>query len=243
MKLLMAHRILGLVFGYLGMAAAATMVSWPGPVSADFWFWCGACLVGEVLWIRLPLGQATGSMASCFHFAVVLLLPRGHAMAITALTGAFAETVFMRKPPLRVLFNAAQAALAVGGASLAYGALGGGAKDLPSLLYGFQLLPFVGAAIVYFVVNTGSVSWAVALSEGLSTWNAWKRNFGTRFELVSAGALISLGALLASHYALVGPGGTLLVVLPLLVALESYRRYSQRRAGLPAHTDEARDAA
>jgi MASE9 len=243
MKRLMAHRILALVFGALALATVATMMSWSGPPGRGFWFWFIACFAGELLWIRLPLGQATDSMASCFHFATLLLLPRGHAMAIAALSGGLAETAVLRKPPLRVIYNASQASLAVGLASLAYHGLAGGQHDLPAMLYSSRLLPFIAAAAAYYLVNTGSVSLAVALAENVRPWSAWKRNFGTRYDALTAGAVISLGALLASHYALTGATGTLLVVLPLVIAYEGLRLYTQRR-GRPSSTpEEERDAA
>jgi hypothetical protein len=242
MKALTAHGIVVMVCGTAILSLAAMFASWSGPVGPDFWFWCGACLVGELLWIRLPMGQATTSLASCMHFAALLLLTRGQAMVIVALTGVVAETLFLRKPPLRVLFNASQATLAVGAASLAYRALGGGGSEVSTLLYDFRLLPFAAAAVAYFVINTGSVSCAVGLSEGCSPWAAWRRNFGTRHDLLSCGAIMSLGALLASHYALAGPTGTLLVVLPLLFAHEAYRIVMRRRLD-PADREAERDAA
>ena len=92
-------------------------------------------------------------------------------------------------------------------------------------------------------MNTGSVSLAVAMSENVRWWAAWKQNFGTRYDALTAGAVISLGALLASHYALTGATGTLLVVLPLVIAYEGLRLYTIRRSR-PASEDEAsRDAA
>jgi hypothetical protein len=243
MKRLAAHRVLALVFGAFALAMFAIGRSWSEPLGRDFAFWSMACIVGEVLVVRLPMGRATNSFASCMHFAVLLLLPRGQAMAMVGLTGAFAEAVFLRKPPLRVLFNASQASIAVGAASLVYAMLGGGRASVSSLLYGFELLPFAGAAAVYYVINTGAVSLAVALSEGVSPWSAWRRNFGTRYQLLGVGGLISLGALLASHYAVTGAGGTLIVLLPLLLVHEGYRHYSKARLEAPGPSEAERDAA
>lgn len=243
MKRLTAHRVLALVFGALFLASFAIGRSWSEPLGRDILFWSVACFVGEVLWVRLPMGQATNSFASCMHFAVLLILPRGQAMAMVALTGMAAEAMVLRKPPLRVLFNASQASLAVGAASLAYTLLGGGRASVPALLYGFDLLPFAGAALAYYVVNTGAVSCAVALSEGVSPWIAWKRNFATRYQVLIVGGLISLGALLASHYAVTGMGGTLIVLLPLLLVHEGYRHYCASRLEPSAPKDAERDAA
>jgi len=148
----------------------------------------------------------------------------------------------LRKPPLRVIYNSSQATLAVGCASLVYHGLAGG-HDLPGMLYGSRLFPFVAAALAYYLVNTGSVSLAVALSENVRPWAAWKRNFGTRYDALTAFAVISLGALLASHYALTGATGTLLVVLPLVLAYEGLRLYTVRRTRHSSTPEEERDAA
>lgn len=243
MKRLNAYRVLAMVFGTLFLASFAIGRSWSEPLGRDLLFWSVACFVGEVLWVRLPMGQATNSFASCMHFAVLLLLPRGQAMAMVALTGAAAEALVLRKPPLRVLFNASQASLAVGAASVAYTFLGGGRASVPTLLYGFDLLPFAGAALAYYVVNTGAVSCAVALSEGVSPWTAWQGNYATRYQALAVGGLTSLGALLASHYAVTGVGGTLIVLMPLLLVHEGYRHYCAGRLEPTTAIDAERDAA
>jgi hypothetical protein len=220
----------------------STWSAWPGPATPDFWIWFAMCLAGELLWVRLPVGQATVSMASCFQFAALLLLPRGHAMALAGLSTVLAESTVMRKAPLRSVYNGAQAALSVGAAGLALAAFEG-AKNVTDMVYGFQPLPLLAAALLYFAINTGTVSLAVSVSERISPWRAWRTNFGNRYELLSNGTLFSLGALLASHYATNGVKGTLLVVFPILVAHESYRRYHRAADAAAAAAANASNAA
>src|SRR2546430_17639932 len=62
--------------------------------------------------------------------------------------------------------------LATGLASLVYSRLGG-SVSLES--FEFTLVPFVGLVVTFFVVNKGSVSLAVSLSNGLSVREAWGR--------------------------------------------------------------------
>src|SRR5262245_14939951 len=109
MKRLMAHRVHALVFGALALATLATATSWSGTPERSSCFWCIAGIAGKLRRLRLPPGQATDSMASCFHFATLLLLPCGQAMAITALSGGLAESLVLRKPPLRVIYTSSQA--------------------------------------------------------------------------------------------------------------------------------------
>jgi hypothetical protein len=94
----------------------------------------------------------------------------------------------------------------------------------------FDLVPFAVAGFAYSAVNTVAVSIAVALSEGVSPWQAWRENFASGFELVSRGALLSLGILVAVHYSLTGAAGTMLVALPLVVAHQGYVRRFERPA-------------
>jgi len=222
--------LVAMVTTTVALASIALAASWPGWPSRPLWFWMIACTVSELLWVRLPLGQATLSMSSCFNVAAILVLPRGEAMLAVAASVAIAENIFMRKPAMRVMFNSAQVALAVAAGSLAFTLLGGSAHRLGGMVATLDLLPLVAAGLVYSAVNTGAVSVAVALSEGLSPWQAWRENFATGFELIARGALISLGILVAVHYSLTGPAGTMLVALPLVLAQQGYARRPERLA-------------
>lgn len=218
------------------LAAVAIAFAWDGPVGHAFWFWVVACLVGEALWLRLPVGNATLSMGSCFNLAALLVLPLHEAMIATAFASFAVELAVMRKPPIRAVYNAGHTALAVGGAALAFRFLAGGETDLVALVTGVKLLPFVAAALVYYAINRAAVSMVVAIHEGLPALLAWRRNFGNGYELLSTGAVFSLGILLAVHYQGIGMAGTLLVVLPLVLACDGYRRFTERR---PARAEEA----
>lgn len=229
--------LLLLVAGTVGLAGAAIGCEWSGATAEAFWFWFGACLVGELLWVRLPFGQVTVSMASCFHFATLILLPREQAMLVCLLTGPVMELIVLRKPLIRAMFNGGQAALSVGAASWTLAAV---AAWRPSgdTLAGFGLLALIAAAITYFVVNSGLVSLAVALHERARFVQVWRINFGTDHELLSNGALFSLGALLASAAAAHGYSGAVLVILPLTVAFQAYRWHVQARSVCDSGTAE-----
>jgi hypothetical protein len=229
-------RVLVLVAATAALAAVVMVTQWRTPLSHHFWFWFAACLVGEMLWVRLPVGHATASMASCFHFAAMLVLPGGQAVVIAAVTGFAAELGFMKKPPVRAIFNASQAALAVAAASACLVALGteAAARDPLATLAGpisGHPLRLLAAATAYFAVNKAAVTTAVALHDRLPWARVWNANFGGWYELLANGALFSLGALLASHYSVSGIGGTLLIALPLFAIHEGYRRHMQRRSG------------
>lgn len=225
-------RTVAYVVFMVASAAAWTTLAWRGPVTGDLAFWFVASLLAELMWIRLPLGQATVSMASCVHFALLLLLPPGQTMAVVAISSGIADAVLLRKPAHRVVFNSAQSALAVGAASLALGLFGGGTQVLRDSAPALGALGLILAGLTYFVVNSGAVSGAVALTERTSLAAAWKHNFGTRYELISSAALFSLGVLLANQYLQAGPLGALVVVLPVVLAHQGYRLYMSQHAEL-----------
>jgi hypothetical protein len=224
-----------LVASTFGLAVVTTGASWSLPAPHAFWFCLAACLIGELLWVRLPAGQATVSMASCAQFAALLLLPRGPAMFVAGMSTALAELLFMRKPPIRTAFNGAQAALAVGAASwivsLGHDPRAGDAlvQQLPSqLLARWPLV--VAAAAAYVLVNTLAVSAAIALSERMSLVHAWRTNFGDRRTMLSNLALFSLGTIMAWLYATGGAVTALLVPLPLAAVYGSYPRLARAPA-------------
>jgi hypothetical protein len=222
----------------LAVAAVALSATWHGPPTASFALWVVLCALGEGMWLRLPLGNATISMAITCNFAAMLLLPRGHAMGAIALSTLVAELVFMRKQPQRALFNAAQSSLAAAAGIAVLTVLG--ASGVPRVgLEPRVVLAWVVAAAAYTAVNTAAVSFMVALEHGLRPGRVWSVNFGNPYELLSNGALFSLGALLALLAARTGPAVVVLFALPLLLAWVSYRRVLERSTLEPETEREA----
>ena len=212
--------------------AALVTLGFAGPVhiGLPLMFWFAACVVGERLWVRLPLGGATLSMAACFNFAATLLLPRADAMIAIALSTVVSERWFMRKPAHRSIFNASQSMLASAAASWVLWLLLPANASVTGALVRFEPLPMVAAAIAYAVVNTGSVACAVALCEKLSPWTAWRRLFGNGLNLSIEGASLSLGVLVAVHVTQAGLAATALALCPLVVAHQAYRMQLARTA-------------
>ena len=214
---------------FVGVTAAAAVLalasSWSGTPSDAFWFWVVACFAVELLWVRMPLGNVTLSMASACNFAALLLLPLGEAMVAAAVAGWVAETLVLRKPPARVLFNAAQTVLAMFASASALAALSGG-DSLRALLSDHRLLPLLIAAVAYTAVNYGAVSAIVAITTGIPPLEAWRKNFGSAYEQVSNAALFSIGTMIAVLYTLAGAFATVIASGPLLLAWVSYRHFT-----------------
>jgi hypothetical protein len=207
--------------------AWVVLMNWPTSWPNAFWFWLAACFAGELLWVKLPLGGATLSMASCFNYAALLVLPPAEAVLATTLATVLGERIALRKPFMKVAYNSAHTALAVAAGAALFDLASGGNRDLVMLLSKLQLAPIVLSGLAYYAINRAAVVAAIASSEGVDFFAGWKRNFGSSYEVLSAGAIFSLGALLATHYQGIGMAGTLLVALPLLLACDGLRRFNE----------------
>lgn len=228
------------------LAAVATLVSrWPDALPGEFWFWLLACVAGELMWVPLPFGRgSTASMASCFNYAALLVLPPGEALLCTAIATVLGERFGLRKPMLRVTYNTAHTVLAVAAGSWVFHALAGGTSDLVALLARLKFAPILLSGAAYYAINRAAVVAVIASCEETSIVKTWRGNFGNSYEALSSGAIFSLGALFATHFQGIGMAGTLLVALPLLLACDGLRRYNQRtrRDADPESEDKRRAA-
>ena len=196
------------------------------------WFWIVACGIGEMLWLRLPLGRATLSMGSTSNFAALLVLPVQVAVPAATLASICVELAIMRKPAVRALFNAAGTALAVAAAGSMLHAL---APHGPFVLRDAGLFGVLAAAAVtYYAVNRGLVSTVLALDGALPVTLVWRRNFGWRRDVFASGAAMSLGVLVADLHQQTGPVAILFVLLPTMIVFEAHRRLYAMNSTRPA---------
>src|SRR5260370_29782959 len=122
--------------------------------------------------VNLPLrtGQSTMSVSYAVNFASLLLLGPCETMVVAA-SSAFSQCHLNSKDPnplYRTLFSMASLVVTVQGAGLAFRALGGqvgGAINAP---------PLVAAATVYFLLNTGLIATAIALTTGQRIDSVWQ---------------------------------------------------------------------
>ncbi len=234
-------RILIAVATTVVAALAVIGSTWSGPPGSDFALWILLCVLGEALWVRLPVGNATLSMAITANFAAMLLLPPGQALAAIAIATVIAEATLMRKSPLRFAFNAAQSLLAASAGIAVLDALGGVVFEPRA--FGFpQMLACVAGAATYTLVNTAAVSMMIGLEHRMSAFAAWRANFANAYEVTSNAALFALGVMLALLIRLIGPAAVVLVGLPVVLAWMSYRHVLGAATASDDDYDE-RDAA
>ena len=127
-------------------------------------------------------------------------------------------------PPLKLIFNAAQYSIAAGLASLIYQALHGGSEIRAASLAPL-ILASAAATGLYFLINSATVSGAIALASGKRFLKTWQTSFSwTAASYVAFGAF---GIVLAALYQLVGIVALPLLFVPLLVARGAFRSYQE----------------
>ncbi len=193
-------------------------IHWP-----TFILWTALLTVAGIAPIPLPAGGSM-TVSSAMNYAGILVMgpvPTAWAGVLSAL---LLQLAILRKPIVKTIFNTAVVALTILAAGWVYHLLGGvtGRLDLPA-----HIFPLLVSGIAYFIVNTGTISFVIALEQSLSAFRVWQVNFmWTIFHLL---ALLPFGALLALVYFTAGMWGILLFFIPLLLARYSFKLYVDMR--------------
>jgi putative nucleotidyltransferase with HDIG domain len=213
----------------VGIVAAASLYllfvrAWelPAPFPSKFWNALATFaiigIVSDSLSFKIPIARVTTSVGFIPFIASVVLFPNPWPMVIAGVTALVVDVFVRHRPAVRVAFNTSQYMLATGLASLVYSRLGG---PVSLDTFDFTLIPFAGLVVTFFVVNKGSVSLAVSLSNGLSVREAWGRigkdAIGT--DLFSS----TLAALLAFLYVKLQLLGIAVLVFPLFLLRQLYQ--------------------
>ena len=227
----------------IASGAVLQVALWPREISQPLLF--AVLLVASCLtsaWkVSLPIPVASSSTLSVSYaadLAALLLLGPRPAMAI-AVAGALTQcTVNVRHPypAYRTVFSVAAEAVTMAATGVVYVACGGGAGPLTDLLA--LARPLVACIATYFVVNTGLVAAAIALSSGRSVWGVWRHDFlwsGVSFIVAGtagAGAAVVIGG---GHYWL-----AILMLAPIYLTYRTYRIFVGRLDDQTRHVEETR---
>src|SRR5262249_28246527 len=122
---------------------------------------------------------ASGSTMSVSYIAdfAALLLLGPHETMVVATGGVLCQCLINgreRNPLHRTLFSVASLIITVEGAGLAFLALGGSFHETPLVA---TPLPLFGAAATYFLLNSGLIASAIALSSRSAIVKTWYGNF------------------------------------------------------------------
>jgi diguanylate cyclase (GGDEF)-like protein len=196
--------------------------------------------MSAALKVHLPLttSGSTMSVSYAVDFASLLLLGPHNTMLVAA-GSAFSQCHFNskeRNPLHRTLFSVASLVLTVQGSGLAFSLLGGIGSSMPLAALA---RPLVGAATFYFLLNTGLIATAIALSTRAKILTTWNNNFlwSAPSYFVGAGSA-ALAASLVSH---AGYWVAPLTFAPLYLTYRTYKVYMGRIEDEQLHVQQTSD--
>jgi len=196
--------------------------------------------VSAALKVALPLttSGSTMSVSYAVDFASLLLLGPHETMLVAA-GSAYSQCHFNskeRNPIHRTLFSVASLVITVQGAGLCFQLLGGSTSAMP---LADLAKPLVVAATVYFLLNTGLVATAIALSTRANIVSTWNNNFlwSAPSYFVGAGSA-AVAAWLVSH---AGYWVAPLTFAPLYLTYRTYKVYMGRIEDEQRHVQQTSD--
>jgi signal transduction histidine kinase/ActR/RegA family two-component response regulator len=216
--------------------AATSPASLPDP--RLFLFALVAACVTAAWKVSLPIPLASGSTLSiscAAKFMALLLLGPAEAVVV-AVAAAFVQCTHkarQRYPLYRTVFSMSGEAIAMGATGAVFVWLGGstGPFDISTLAR-----PLVGAIAVYFVLDTGIVAGAIALSTGRRAVDVWHDDFlwsGVTFMVAgTAGAMAAVVIDRGDHWVAV------LLLAPIYLAYRSYELFAGRLSDQQRHMAE-----
>jgi signal transduction histidine kinase len=198
-----------------------------------------ACLT-SVWKVNLPIPLASGSTLSVSYAAdlMTLLLLGPQAAVIVAVAGVWTQCtvkVRQRYPTYRTIFSLAAEAITMFATGLVFVALGGPAApfDLSQLAR-----PLVATIATYFVINTGLVAAAIALTSKRTWWQVWRDDF-----LWSSASFMVAGTAGAAAAVVIGRGEhwkAVLMLAPVYLTYRTYQVFVGRLEDQRRHTAETR---
>jgi diguanylate cyclase (GGDEF)-like protein/putative nucleotidyltransferase with HDIG domain len=190
------------------------------------------------VYLPLTTGGSTMSVSYAVDFASLLLLGPHETMLVAA-GSAFSQCHINSKehnPLYRTLFSVASLVITVQGAGLAFHLLGGTSSAMPITALA---RPLVAAATVYFLLNTGLVATAIALSTRQSIVSTWHNNFlwSAPSYFVGAGSAALAASLLDHAGYWVAP----FTFAPLYLTYRTYKVYMGRIDDEQRHVQQTSD--
>ncbi|HSL21458.1 MAG TPA: hybrid sensor histidine kinase/response regulator [Vicinamibacterales bacterium] len=172
--------------------------------------------------VTLPISVANGSTLSVSYAAnVMALLLLGPRQAVLiAVAGVLVQCTYKRKQPYplhRTLFSVAAMVITMTATGLIYFWLGG---PIPPQGSDGLAKPLVGAIATYFLVNTGLVAGAVALTNKRTVVETWRQEFmwlaASFMAAGTAGALAAVVVVRGEHWK------ALLLTAPIYLTYKTY---------------------
>lgn len=198
----------------LATASSLPFGEWRGLVA--FFVLCG---IAQIMPVSLFRSSAV-SVAAAVAFAGMVLF--GPAAGIWINLGSGVVAIFRPKlkPLHKAVFNISNHTISAGVSGVVYVLAGGRVRPGEPVA---AFVPIVLASVVFFAVQTGLISAAIALTERTSFIKVWDTNF--RWSALNFVALGVIGLGMATAQLTMGATGIAIFSIPLVMAWYSFRLY------------------
>jgi len=218
------------VLGVIGLAGTLLCVFGQLPRIRElpaFLSLVGVTVLTSTFKLRLPTtkNRATMSVSFVIDFASLLLLGPHKAMWIAGIGAVSQSTlrVAHRNPVHRILFNVSVFMITVEAAGVIYRVAGG---HLAPLTWPTDATAIVAAVSTFFLVNSGAIALAVALSTYQPLRRVWSENFLWGAPSYFVGAAVSglIAEIVARQLWTLVP----IAAVPLYITFRAYRAFAGR---------------
>ncbi|HEX5131215.1 MAG TPA: HD-GYP domain-containing protein [Candidatus Krumholzibacteria bacterium] len=181
-------------------------------------------VIADTAQITLPRGGASIYASSPLDLAAIVLLGPAAAVFVEAIASFFSEVFIQRRAAVKYAFNVPLLIMTVGVAGLAYWAFPDAWTRLDSPRF---LVPLGVCSVVYYLVNTVSISIVVSLRGRKHLFQVWKHNYLWTFFHIFA--FIPIGAIIALVYTAHGMWTLTLFIVPIYLARYTFKLYVEMK--------------
>lgn len=190
----------------------------------DILLFVALIIIADTAQISLPRGGASIYASSPVDLASILLFGAPAAALIEAVATLLSEVFIQRRAAVRIAFNVPLLILTVGLAGVVYQSFGPRWASLESPRF---LVPLLFCGLVYYLVNTVSISTVIGLSDGKNPFRVWKQNYMWNFFHIFA--FLPVAAIIALVYLKGGMWTIALFVVPLFLARYTFQLYIEMK--------------
>jgi putative nucleotidyltransferase with HDIG domain len=209
----------------LGLAAFAYfMREFPLERFRDILLFIALIIVADTAQISLPRGGASIYASSPIDLAAILLLGAPATVFIETVATLLSEVFIQRRAAVRIAFNVPLLIVTVGAAGLAFESFGPKWTSLESPRF---LVPLLVCGLVYYLVNTFSISTIIGLSDRKNVLRIWRQNYMWNFFHILA--FLPVAAIMALVYLKSGMWTVALFVVPLFLARYTFQLYIEMK--------------
>lgn len=184
-------------------------------------------VLAEAIPIELAKGGTVSVGFSIWYASIVLFGP--HVGTVVTALGGFGFQKFVRKePPHKYFFDVTQLAVSAYLAGWTFLYLGGKPGiETGAVNWSRDLLPLAACFLVLFAVNSSLPTLFYSLVRKIPFGNVWVMN--VKPFIFNTLTLCILGIILTELYLTTRTGGLILLVIPLLVARQTFQIYANLR--------------